>query len=274
MQRWKRIMRSAPALLALIVAGLSTNAAFAGDDFGPTPFFTSDGSPDRVLETLIGVEFNEEGVLLTVPSNGCTDEDSFEVEVSGFTGHSPFFMSVYRVALDPCDEYLPWGVKLQYSYAELGLKRGDFVKLINPIGSPALMAADDDSERAASRGFIVIALAASSGGKHLGCRVIPEGTIYPAIYKRVHGPAPLLNCVLYMAKHCEFPQASSSEGVSTLDHQKSYKVKALTTSTEDGPPYEDCDVVPADHVIDNAHSFVFGPAPLWLCVMYKALTCP
>ena len=37
------------------------------------------------------------------------------------------------------------------------------------------------------RGYIVIALTASTGKKYEDCKVIPHGDIYPAIYSQVFG---------------------------------------------------------------------------------------
>jgi hypothetical protein len=49
--------------------------------------------------------------------------------------------------------------------------------------------ADKHDERL--KGYIVIALTASTGKKYEDCKVIPQGDIYPAIYSQVWAAA---NC--------------------------------------------------------------------------------
>ena len=50
---------------------------------------------------------------------------------------------------------------------------------------------------AAGRRFIVIALI--DGG---GCKIVPEGSIYPMIYTQVFGPDTRAKCVEYVSKNC------------------------------------------------------------------------
>ena len=56
----------------------------------------------------------------------------------------------------------------------------------------------DDRER----GYVVIALTGSTGKKHEGCRVIPYGDVYPAIYSQVYGPASKRDCEKWMKSNC------------------------------------------------------------------------
>jgi hypothetical protein len=60
------------------------------------------------------------------------------------------------------------------------------------------MADKDDRER----GYIVIALTASSGKKYEDCKVIPHGDPYPAIYSQVFGPASQKDCEKWVAANC------------------------------------------------------------------------
>ena len=60
--------------------------------------------------------------------------------------------------------------------------------------------ADKQDERL--RGYIVIALTASTGKKHEDCKVIPHGDVYPAIYSQVFGPASEKDCQKWMAANC------------------------------------------------------------------------
>ena len=49
---------------------------------------------------------------------------------------------------------------------------------------------------------MVIALLFRSPKGHVGCRVVPYGTIYPAIYYQVFGPAPKQACENFVKKSC------------------------------------------------------------------------
>ncbi|HJQ33769.1 MAG TPA: hypothetical protein VJ866_16425 [Pyrinomonadaceae bacterium] len=53
------------------------------------------------------------------------------------------------------------------------------------------------------RGYIVIALVEDTGKKYQGCKVIPEGEIYPAIYRQVYGPDSQKDCEKWAAAHCD-----------------------------------------------------------------------
>jgi hypothetical protein len=52
------------------------------------------------------------------------------------------------------------------------------------------------------RGYIVIALTASTGKKYEDCKVIPSGDVYPAIYSQVFGPASQKDCEKWAAANC------------------------------------------------------------------------
>lgn len=60
--------------------------------------------------------------------------------------------------------------------------------------------ADKDDDR--ERGYIVIALTASTEKKYEDCKVIPHGEIFPAIYSQVFGPASKKDCEKWMAANC------------------------------------------------------------------------
>jgi hypothetical protein len=65
---------------------------------------------------------------------------------------------------------------------------------IDPGFNPASQAAE----------FVVIALAGAAGDLHLGCRVVPRGSIFPAIFRQVFGPASLGECQSWIAERCTF----------------------------------------------------------------------
>lgn len=52
------------------------------------------------------------------------------------------------------------------------------------------------------KGYIVIALATSTGKKYDDCKVIPQGDVYPAIYRQVFGPESQKDCEKWSAANC------------------------------------------------------------------------
>jgi hypothetical protein len=60
------------------------------------------------------------------------------------------------------------------------------------------------SSAGAGKQFIVIALTASAGEKHEGCRIVEEDAQYPAVYSPVFGPASRDECEGWMSENCGF----------------------------------------------------------------------
>lgn len=60
--------------------------------------------------------------------------------------------------------------------------------------------ADKQDERL--KGYIVIALTASTAKKYEDCKVIPLGDVFPAIYSQVFGPASEKDCEKWTAGNC------------------------------------------------------------------------
>ena len=52
------------------------------------------------------------------------------------------------------------------------------------------------------RGYVVISTTLGDAKKYEGCRVIPQGEIYPAIYRQVYGPASQKDCEKWAAANC------------------------------------------------------------------------
>jgi hypothetical protein len=68
--------------------------------------------------------------------------------------------------------------------------------------------ANKDDERL--RGYIVIALTASTGKKYQDCKVIPSGDLFPAIYSQVFGPASQKDCEQWTARNCDKSNKATS----------------------------------------------------------------
>lgn len=53
--------------------------------------------------------------------------------------------------------------------------------------------------------FIVIARTGIEGneGKNTGCQILPEDSLYTAIFTQVHGPASKLDCETFVKDNCD-----------------------------------------------------------------------
>ena len=61
----------------------------------------------------------------------------------------------------------------------------------------------DKSEEKRERGYIVISTTLERDvKKYAGCKIIPSGDIYPAIYRQVYGPASQRDCEKWVNSHC------------------------------------------------------------------------
>jgi hypothetical protein len=52
------------------------------------------------------------------------------------------------------------------------------------------------------RGYVVISTTLEDAKKYQGCKVIPYGDVYPAIYRQVFGPASKRDCEKWVASNC------------------------------------------------------------------------
>ena len=52
------------------------------------------------------------------------------------------------------------------------------------------------------RGYVVISTTLADARKYEGCKVIPSGDVYPAIYRQVYGPASKRDCEKWAASNC------------------------------------------------------------------------
>jgi len=91
------------------------------------------------LEVLRGITITNKELKIRVNSGGCTNEDSFQINViKGFTGIPPYILEVYRIHPDYCQMYLPDGVELSYNLKELGIEPHATLNLQNRIGNSQL----------------------------------------------------------------------------------------------------------------------------------------
>jgi hypothetical protein len=91
---------------------------------------------ERTEEVLMGVNITAKEIELHVASGGCTNKESFSIEVDkGITGKPPYALRVYRVKPDDCKAFLLDGVTVKFSKDELGLSGIFEMSLINKLGN-------------------------------------------------------------------------------------------------------------------------------------------
>jgi len=87
------------------------------------------------VEILRGLIANHKGFTVQVDSNGCTNKESFEILI--LESH-PAQIQFLRKGEDMCRVHQPYGTKLTYTYAELGLTTPHSFSIINKINTGLL----------------------------------------------------------------------------------------------------------------------------------------
>ena len=101
-----------------------------------------------VLEQLMGVNVDENGISFQVNSNGCTYRRNFNFHVEerleqmgpnlpAFEHH--YYITARRLQPDACDSYLPYGTRIFISFEELQIQFGKY-HVQNPIGGEKIIA--------------------------------------------------------------------------------------------------------------------------------------
>lgn len=85
------------------------------------------------LEAVRSVAFDGRGLTVGVDSNGCTDVSAFELAIQE---GDPADITLTRRAPDLCKALVPDGVKVSWTYEELGLSAGQAARIRNPLRLP------------------------------------------------------------------------------------------------------------------------------------------
>ncbi|MBK1970108.1 MULTISPECIES: hypothetical protein [Brevundimonas] len=84
----------------------------------------------EALEAVRKVDFDGQRLNVVVGSNGCTEASSFEVRIKDA---DPAELTLVRRSPDMCKALVPEGKTVSWGYDELGLERGQPVRVLNPI---------------------------------------------------------------------------------------------------------------------------------------------
>ncbi len=118
-------------LLAAAAAALSGCIVVSDVDVPGDGFDTGDRE-----ERLYGASVEPGGVRIRVASNGCTTEESFDIDVDRFqsNGEPRYLVRFERDTPDRCRAFVPDGVELFFSRDRLGLSSDALISIANRIG--------------------------------------------------------------------------------------------------------------------------------------------
>lgn len=114
---------AAHTLLAALMAVLTGHAQAAP---APAPVLKKPR-----LDPVYSFTVTRSGVIVVVPSNGCTRKEDFAARTSG-PGRNAV-IGFYRRRLDMCRSFAPGHAELRYGFSELALSPNVTLKLLNGV---------------------------------------------------------------------------------------------------------------------------------------------
>ena len=93
--------------------------------------FHDDNGYSRLLGAEVGSRDPE--ITIIARSSGCTEKSQFEPRVKKH-GDNEVTVGFHRVSEDRCKAFMPEGKRLTWSFAELGIREGASVRILNDIG--------------------------------------------------------------------------------------------------------------------------------------------
>jgi hypothetical protein len=125
-------MRLAAVAAAAALLPLLGGCVIYSNEGGEKVSIVTDQGATRAegLEAVRKVDFDGQRLNVVVGSNGCTETSSFEVKIKD---GDPAELTLTRRTPDLCKALVAEGVTVSWTYAELGLERGQPVRVLNPI---------------------------------------------------------------------------------------------------------------------------------------------
>lgn len=125
-------MRLAAVAAAAALLPLLGGCVIYSNEGGEKVSIVTDQGATRAeaLEAVRKVDFDGQRLNVVVGSNGCTETSSFEVKIKD---GDPAELALTRRTPDLCKALVAEGVTVSWTYAELGLERGQPVRVLNPI---------------------------------------------------------------------------------------------------------------------------------------------
>lgn len=86
------------------------------------------------LEDLRAVDIGEDSVTIRIDSNGCTNKETVDVDVDQ-DGRNEYELAFERTKKDHCRAYFPNGIELTWTFEEIGVPEGAYVRVLNDVAS-------------------------------------------------------------------------------------------------------------------------------------------
>ena len=113
--------------IAVLPAALIGCVYIDADDSHGFHVETQFGLPD-----LKAVDIGGADVTIRIASNGCTNKDTVDASVDQ-DGKNEYEIAFDRIKEDNCRAFFPNGIELTWSYEELGIPAGAYVRVLNDI---------------------------------------------------------------------------------------------------------------------------------------------
>lgn len=124
-------MRLAAAAVAALLPLLGGGVIYSNEGGEKVSVVTDQNAArTEALEAVRKVDFDGQRLNVVVGSNGCTEASSFEVRIKDA---DPAELTLVRRSPDMCKALVPEGKTVSWAYEELGLERGQPVRVLNPI---------------------------------------------------------------------------------------------------------------------------------------------
>ena len=123
-------MRSLPFVASLLALPIATACVYIdAEDHDRHRFHVE---TQFGLPSLLGADVQAETVSIRIDSGGCTNKDTIEASTDK-DGRNEYEVAFDRLKDDNCEAYLPEGVRLTWTYDELGIPAGAYVRILNPV---------------------------------------------------------------------------------------------------------------------------------------------
>ena len=127
-------MRILACVLCAVLGVVTTYAvAIAGNSMGHKHWTVLE--VEGSAEPILGMIYAPGKLEFQVRSTGCTEKDDFVVQRFSLPSQTTPQLLLVRTVEDFCDAFVPFGVRISFSYEELGLEGEDRFTVLNPRAS-------------------------------------------------------------------------------------------------------------------------------------------
>lgn len=96
--------------------------------------FQQTASAQSQEEKILGYQPSDNGLIFHVTSGGCTKPEDFSVRLNSNQQSGVIELRLVRETPDPCHSFIPTGVRIQMTYAQMGLTSNEAFEIKNQNG--------------------------------------------------------------------------------------------------------------------------------------------